>query len=326
MLKKLLVFGIALAIFSASANAQGLDQKDLDKITGTKTKAEDMGWKTTGIMGLDLGQLALINPKVGAGDNRIGVGGSIALNAENKQAKYQWVNSGLLQLAVQRLGASANPFQKNVDLLRLESGISIASKNPKLFYGAAGFFESQLLSTYKGGFTKSDKAADLLSKFMAPARIKLGLGIKYVQSPKFNVFFAPLSLQYIYVGNDALAKLEIHGNDVGKNTSTQIGAQIVANYNDKYLEDKIIFGSKLSLFTAYNHNPGRFDVLWTNNIGVALTKNLSLGIFAELFYDEDVKVITQRATAAGVTPVLLETKGIKASITESIQLKYGRTF
>ena len=291
MLKKLLLFGIALAIFSANASAQGLDEKDLAKIKETQTKAEKIGWKKIGIVGLDLSQLALINPRVGAGDNRIGVGGSIGLTVENKQAKYFWTNSGLLQLAVQRLGASTNPFQKNVDLLRLESKIGINSKNPKLFYVAAGFFESQLLPTYTGGFIKSDKAADLLAKFLAPARVKLGLGVEYQHSPKLNVFFAPISLQYIYVGDDALAKLNIHGNDKGKNTSTQVGAQIVANYNDKYLTDKIIFGSKLSLFTAYNNNPGRFDVLWTNNIGVALTKNLSLGIFAELFYDDDVKVI-----------------------------------
>ena len=321
MLKKLLLFGVALAIFSANAIAQtGLNEKDVAKIKETHDK-ETMGWKTIGTFGLDLSQLALINPRIGAGENRIGAGGSIGLSAVNKQAKFYWISNGLLQLAVQRIGASTNPFQKNVDLLRLETQVGIPSKIANLYYAAAGSFESQLLKTYVGNLTKSDKATDLLSQFLAPARVKLGLGLDYHVTPKFSVFFAPVALQYIYVGNDAIAKTRVFGNDLDKRTSTQVGAQIIARYNDKYLSDKITFGSVLNLYTAYNNNPGRFDVLWTNNIGVAITKHLSLGIFAEVFYDDDVKVITKRET-----PPVKDVLGLKASITESIQLKYGRTF
>jgi hypothetical protein len=327
MLKKLLVFGTALAIFSATATAQIVDEKKMAALKTENDKDGD-GWKTGGSIGLDLSQLLLINPKVGGGDNRIGGGGAIGLFANKKTGKFLWNSAATMQLAAQRIGDKTAAFQKNIDILRLTTEAGILSKNPKLYYGAIASFESQLLRTYKDNFIKSDVKTDLLSKFLAPARIKAGLGIGYKPSPKLSFFFAPLSVQYIYVGDDALAKdFKIYGNDEGKNSSTQGGAQLIGRYNDKFMEDKIVFGSSLELFSAYTNNFGRIDVLWHNDLGVKLFKNITLSIFTDTFYDDDTQVVVKRGiaangTAAAVKPVL----GLKPSFAQGLLIKYGRTF
>jgi hypothetical protein len=320
------MFGTALAIFSATATAQIVDEKKMDALRTEQEKEKD-GWKTGGTIGLDLSQLALINPRVGGGDNRIGAGGAVGLFANKKAGKFLWNSAATVQLAAQRIGGNTAAFQKNIDILRLNTEAGIVSKNPKLYYGAIASFESQLLKTYKDNFIKSDNATDLLSKIFAPARIKAGLGVGYKFSDKLKFFFAPVSLQYIYVGDDALAKLNVHGNDVGKNTSVQGGAQLIGRYNDKFLEDKIVVGSNLELFSAYNNNFGRVDVLWHNDLGVKLFKNVTLTLFTDTFYDDDTKVVVQRAVpASGSVPAVAEKRGLKPSFAEGILIKYGRNF
>ena len=327
MLKKLLLFGTALAIFSTTATAQIVDEKKMAALKTENAKDGD-GWKTGGSIGLDLSQLMLINPKVGGGDNRIGGGGAIGLFANKKTGKFVWNSTGTLQLAAQRIGDSKQPFQKNIDILRLTTEAGILSKNPKLYYGAIASFESQLLKTYKGNFIKSDVKGDLLSKFLAPARIKAGLGIGYKPTPKLSFFFAPLSVQYIYVGDDVLAKdFKVYGNDEGKNSSTQGGAQLIGRYNDKFMKDKIVFGSNLELFSAYTNNFGRIDVLWHNDLGIQLFKNITLSIFTDTFYDDDTQVVVERAVAATATvPAKVQKLGLKPSFAQGILIKYGRTF
>jgi hypothetical protein len=324
MFKKLLMFGTALAIFSATATAQVVDEKKMDAMKTDHTKEEADGWKTGGTIGLDLSQLALINPKVGSGDNRIGAGGAIGLFANKKAGKFLWNSAATVQLAAQRVGDKTAAFQKNIDILRFNTEAGIVSKNPKLYYGAVASFESQLLKTYEGNFIKSDNATKLLSKFLAPARIKVGLGVGYKFSDKLKFFFAPVSLQYIYVGDDALAKKNVHGNDVGKNTSVQGGVQLIGRYNDKFLEDKIVVGSSLELFSAYNHNFGRVDVLWHNDLGVKLFKNVTLTVFTDTFYDDDTNVVVERATA--VNKLKEDRTAKRVSFAEGILIKYGRNF
>lgn len=87
-------------------------------------------WTTGGGLGLDLSQLLLSNPKVGAGDNRFAFGGLGNFFATYKKDKIMWENAGSLQLAVQRVGNSDNPFEKNLDLLRLGSKIGYQLKSP----------------------------------------------------------------------------------------------------------------------------------------------------------------------------------------------------
>ena len=69
-------------------------------------------WKIGGGFGLDFSQLIYINPKVGAGDNRIGIGGNISLFANYKHQRIKWQNSTGLSFGVIRTEGRIDPISK----------------------------------------------------------------------------------------------------------------------------------------------------------------------------------------------------------------------
>jgi len=108
----------------AAASAQEAGDGRLKEINDM-AKKDTLGWTTGGGIGLDLAGMGLLNPKVGAGGNRLGIGGLGTLFANRKEDKWFWDNGFSLQLSAQRLGKTsanqASGFQKNLDVLRLTS-------------------------------------------------------------------------------------------------------------------------------------------------------------------------------------------------------------
>jgi len=91
------------------------------------------GWRKGAGLGADLGQLLQFNPRIGGGENRIGVGGNLTAFASLKRGRLNWDNNFSLNLAVQKLGqgvlppgvgrgADAKvPYQKSIDEIRIAS-------------------------------------------------------------------------------------------------------------------------------------------------------------------------------------------------------------
>ena len=89
------IFGLTIASFAQDA-----------------AKPEELGWKRGGGLGFDLAGMGLVNPRVGAGGNRFGLGGLGTYFAKNKQAEHYWDNDFSLQLSVQKL--AGQDVQKNL--------------------------------------------------------------------------------------------------------------------------------------------------------------------------------------------------------------------
>src|SRR5690625_6200400 len=78
---------------------------------------------------MDIGQLAFVNPKLGSGENRFGLGGAINYFAHLRQKRYNWSNSLSHNMALQKLGSMSirsnsdqkMPFQNSIDALRISS-------------------------------------------------------------------------------------------------------------------------------------------------------------------------------------------------------------
>ena len=91
-------------------------------------------WKLGGAIGMDFAQMLFVNPKFGAGEDKIGIGGNLSFFAKYKQNRLSWDNFLGLTFGVQRLGSFRRqiPFQKSVDELRLTSkfGYSITDQSP----------------------------------------------------------------------------------------------------------------------------------------------------------------------------------------------------
>ncbi len=193
----------------------------LPNLLQAQDKKEDPdGWKVGGALGLDFSQLLFINPKVGAGENRIGIGGNTAFFANLKNGRLRWENKASLAFGVQRLGNGDKvPFQKSVDELRISSDFSYGITDSSHFgYSLTGLLVSQITPTYQGNFlTRQDPTGPYhpIAKFMAPATLTISPGISYHKKTKIGEFKAqlsPASIKAIMVLDDSIARLGLHGN------------------------------------------------------------------------------------------------------------------
>jgi len=318
---------------------------ELKKAVDKEIKAD--GWLTGGGLGLDIGQLLQINPKVGAGENRLGFGEAVSVFAKYKKGLMSFDNNGSLNMGIVKLGSGVlpttgsfqkvkQPFQKSIDELRINSRLGYKTgPTSKLSYAVDFGFISQLTPTYRGSdnknymkkFQTSTITSTLVSKLFAPAYITLAPGLDYKPVESLSFFLSPFGFKSVIVADRNLARLNIHGNkwnsvDDFKLTDSQLGGLFKGTYSEKYAKDHIVFTSGLTLFSNYLHEPGNIDVDWINEIGFNIFKGFQINIWTNLFYDHDVKVqVTDYDQVGGVRGT-----GRRVSFTEQLLLKYNVIF
>lgn len=301
---KVFAYPLLLILFvSYNMSAQAGDDR-LKEINAMAMK-DTSGWMKGGGIGLDMAGMGFINPKVGAGGNRFGLGGLGTFFANYKAGKVFWNNGFSLQLSTQRLGKSSptqkTGFQKNLDIVRLTSRYGYKLGSDKWFIAADVFAQTLLLKTYASNYLSPIDANDkVVAKFLSPVQITFSPGIDYKPNPHLSLFYSPCGLQMIYVADDSIAARGIHGNEVtraddGRITSYKksffgVGSEFKAAYNNKYYKDRISVTTGLRLFSNYLDHPENVDVLFTNNLSLMIFKGLSLDLLGEYFYDNDVLV------------------------------------
>lgn len=312
-----------------------------------EAEAPQEGWETGAGMGLDFAQLFQLNPRQGAGQNRIGLGGAINFFANYKKDRVAWDNLTNWQFGLQRLGSGVIaqgttekiPFQKAIDELRLNSKVGYKTgENSKFFYAANLSFLSQLVPTYTdpslpGNFPSeiSDTSA-LLAKFFSPATITISAGIDFKPTDNISIYYSPVGGKFNIVANDEIAATGVHGNPVDKdpqgniidfdNVFAQLGSLIRLNYADKFMEDRLAFTSSAILYSNYLQNPENIDIDWTNELALTVIKNLQLSATLNIFYDDNVLVqITDYDAPNGVRGL-----GKRVSLTQQLLLKYSVVF
>ncbi len=310
-----------------------------------------LGWSYGAGLGLDLSQLLQINPKQGAGQNRLGFGGAFSSFAVQTRAAASWESSLLWQFGVQRLGSgviaqgadATIPFQKAIDELRINSKYGFQYKpGSKLYWTINGSFLSQVTPTYQfpdvyaGNFVSDfiDSGEEPVSKLFSPATAQLSAGIDYKPDDRLSVFFSPLASKFIIVANDVIASRGIHGNPVSgqadengifpefDNVDRQLGAQLQIGYKSPFSGERGSFVSNLNLYSNYLRNPENVDLDWVNALNYKLFKNFQVSLLLNLFYDDDVMVqITDYDFPNGVRGL-----GKRLSVTQQVLITYAITF
>lgn len=326
---------LLILLLSISFSAPALLAQDAPK--------KDTTWTITGGVGLDLSGLTIINPRVGGGTGRFGIGGLGTLSANHKGGESFWNNQLTIQLAAQRQGRTSlsqpEGFQKNLDVLRLASTYGHKISGDKWYVSADLLAQSQMLKTYKSNYLKpvtlDNKPDIVVSKFLSPAMVQLSPGITYKPDAHLTFQYSPVALRLIYVADDSLALLDIHGNDVTrdangvitdyKNTFLGLGSELVSRYENKYFNDHLAVTSSLRLFSNYLKNPSSIDVLFTNNFSIQIFKGLSLDLLGELFYDQDVKMNLD-SNDNGIYGDTGDKQTPAAQITGAFMLKYSKIF
>lgn len=326
------------------------NSKRLAELQNSVSLTDTTGWVVGGGVGLDIGQLAFINPKLGSGENRFGLGGALTYFANYTENRLTWTNNISLNMALQKLGsglirANSNekiPFQKSIDEIRLNSKLGFAVAEGSKFNYAVDFgFLSQITPTHiskvdGGNYLKEINILEtaLSAKLFSPATITFGIGVDYKPSKNWSVYLSPVSYKGIIVGDDDIAALGIHGNPWNsatdyENSDHQVGGLLKVGYAGSLVPKRIAYSSTLALFSNYINNPQNIDVDWVNELSFNIYKGLQLSVLANLFYDDDVLVqLSDKDQVGGVlkdsdgNPIL----GKRISITQQILLKYIYVF
>ncbi len=298
---------------SATAQTSSIDslKKILDDQKASKKIAEDqiktteaaiakltppIIWTKGGFVALNLGQTALINWAAGGNSN---FSGTIVVNyfANYRKGKHSWNNSfdgkwGLIKNHDFVTG-KGDPVRKNEDFLQVMTNYSYDLTSSGRFQ--AGFladFQSQFTATFN-----PTNDTQLVSRFMAPAYLKLGPFIGYKFTSYFKFTFSPASGKITFVNDPTIAASKVYTPN-GEAVRTEIGAYLTAMF-EKEIVKNIKLKSQLDLFNNYLNSEVDFngkskraniDVNWRNDLFMRVNKYIGVTISTALIYDEDQKV------------------------------------
>lgn len=350
---KLLNFFTFLLIFTTALSAQD------------STVTPPKSWNFKGAVGLDFAQMLLINPKIGAGENKIAFGGNTAWSALYEKERFSWNSNLNINFGIQKLGSGKKPFQKTLDELRLTTQFNyrIAKESPWA-YALDISFLSQITPTYEGNYLAAyNSVMDYpFAKFFSPATLMISPGISYKPNKNWRILFSPISYKTIIVADDSIAKMSnadrsssLHGTPFGgsdrdefikrwhvkpkgqtydgiyfANNSLQLGASLKVFYQQKFWKykelERIGLTSTLSLFSDYLHKPQYIDFEWINNFDFFIFKGLSISLGTILFYDYDVLVQINQDGDMNTGVNGLESTGRRVSFTEILLIKYNYLF
>lgn len=255
-------------------------------------------WTTGGIVAIRGSQASFTNWAQG-GENNLSGTGSVQLFAKYQKEKLSFENVLLADLGYLLQGKDTNRTVKKVDD-RFEF-------NSKFGYSAAEKWNYSALFNFKTQFFKGFNYPKLnesyLSNFMAPAYIKLALGMDYKPVPYFSLFLSPATLRWTIVSDDSLAAAgafglnradsTLTGSNVKSHSRTEAGAFVRAVFRKDIATNVNLF-TKLELFSDYLKNPQNVDVDWEVIFTMKVNKFLDMQIKTNLIYDDDILIADEK--------------------------------
>lgn len=169
---------------------------------------------------------------------------------------------------------------KNEDMFRLNINPSI-DLNKNWSYAALFQFASQFTKGYK-----SMTEHILVSDFMAPGTLTLGLGFTYKhQKIPLTINISPLTGSMTFVRNDSLSSVGAYGVDPGKTMKSSLGSQLILNMAVPFAKNRITYTSYLDVFSNYDKVT---RVTWDNKLDFTVFKFMTLNLFCSTKYDHTV--------------------------------------
>lgn len=246
-------------------------------------EAPASNWTKKNVSGINLSQTSLSNWAAG-GENSVSWNVYLNSIANYKKDKWSWDNGLVADFG--QTYTSSNKWQKSVDKLNL---------NTKAGYALSKHWNAALLLDFLTQFDLGYKSAasraagdKYISKFLSPGYVTLALGADYKPNQNFSLLLSPATGKLTIVGDDYLSSIGAYGVAPGKHLLAELGASVVANYNTNLTKD-ISLVTKLTLFSAYNHNFGNVDVNWDLMLNFKVNKYITANFTTNLVYDDDIK-------------------------------------
>lgn len=250
---------------------------------------QPQGWTHKGNVGINLGQSSYTNWAAG-GQNSLTAQGAFNYEIHYLKDNFKWDNTLNTSLGYCVYDFKKMPI-KTDDKIEFTSLAGIKATQ-KLNYSAELAFRSQFAPGYEYG----DNDTILISKFLAPAYVSLGLGMEWVPNKYLSVYFSPLTGRLTIISDTTLAyrygfnTLDANDKDThywGEKIRYELGARAVVKFQYP-LAKNIDFNSKLEVFSNYLWHPERVDVDWQNMLVLKVSDWLNCNLATHLIYDYDI--------------------------------------
>ncbi|MEQ9305015.1 MAG: DUF3078 domain-containing protein [Marinoscillum sp.] len=263
------------------------------------TKAQNTDttyWTSGGFVAATFSQVTLSDSWAAGGATNVSLTGATGLFADYAKGRSTWESS--LDLGYGQINQDDQGFEKSDDkiIFVTKYGYQIKEGNSQWYFSGLLDFKSQFAYGYDVVPDINDEDSTIvISQFMAPGYLTLGLGIDYKPNKKLSINYIPLTGKFTFVTNQALADQGAYGVDSTKNARAELGSFLRIKYKNEVIKN-VNVESRLELFTNYIENFGTIDVNWQTTVVMKVNKVLSANLFTHLLYDEDIKMETNEGT------------------------------
>jgi hypothetical protein len=277
-------------------NVQSIDKNTLLQFqnAGIKPKL----WKYRSETNLVLNQTAMSN-WVKGGDGSISTALDMTGYADYNNKALKMSSSNFARLKFGYLATGQDGITKNIDLLETNSKLNHLAFG-KVDFSAILLFKTQIARGFNYFTTPAGKdTSSLVSKFMNPGVITVGLGFDYKPNKRTSINFSPLSYKGTFVTDPAYyngkydpTKIDQtqYGIPKDKKSLNEPGVSFMITNEFNPIETVDII-NRLQLFTNYIRNPQDIDVDWEMIATAHLNWFTDVRFNTHLIYDDDTKTV-----------------------------------
>lgn len=223
-------------------------------------------------------------------------------NAYYKKAKVSWQNDLALAYGLLRQGSGEdNSFLKNADRVEFTSklGYKLAEK---LLLSSQLNFRTQFDQGFEfdKNFPTNVDSATLISRFLAPAYLNLGIGLDYQYDDHLSIYYAPLNGKVTIVSDTGLRARYIPQSITTGPARFELGSNLTIKYNREVFEN-VQFKTIANFFANYLQDFGNIDVNWETLTTAKVNSWLAINFATNLIYDDDIKFVIERDAEGNAT-------------------------
>jgi hypothetical protein len=298
-MKRIIVLMVALSAVTFNSNAQSdlmtaehkaqleLEKRIKDEKAQGAAPDSISPWKAGFTPTINFSQVSLSNWS-GGGQNAMSFTGLFSGFLNYQKNKWTWYNNLDLGYGLTRIGDNSDWIKSEDKIIYVEKLSYKLGKHVK----ASWFndFRTQFADGrryYKSETTGLD-TSDFVSTFLAPAYWTSAVGIEYMPSEHFFLFYAPVAHKMTIVNDTYLSALGSYGVTPGNTIRSEIGTMLNAKLKVNLMEN-ITFSSGLTLFGNYQ-TLDRIDMFWDNTLLMKVNKLITVSFTTNMIYDDDIKL------------------------------------
>ncbi|MFZ9877559.1 MAG: DUF3078 domain-containing protein [Chitinophagaceae bacterium] len=291
----ILFFLLSLSYFFSDAQDASIRKLQVESLRPVKKYVPDSlikKWKSGGNYTLTIGQGTLSNWAAGGDQFSLTVNTILQLYSYYRKGRNSWDNT--LDIFFGYINTTSLGSRKNDDRFDLISKYGY-SLNKKINLATLFNVRSQFIR----GYTYPNNVKTFASSFLSPAYIIFSQGLDFRPNKQISVFFSPITARWVVITNPVLSARGEYGVKAGTNSIGQFGAFGTVTI-EKNFNKKVLYKSRLDLFSNYQRKPQNVDLFITNVLTTKIGKNLAFNWNVDLIYDDDVRLFGPRKSSPGL--------------------------